>query len=75
MLVAVSNSATRDGRLPINRTAVSPTPSASNALPGASRSIVAMEEANTAASRMTGVSISGPSPIRVVAVAAKARLT
>lgn len=56
-----SSSATVAGRLPMKRTAVSPTPMPSTERPGASRSTVAIEPAITAGWRMTGFSISGPS--------------
>ena len=73
--VASSSSRTRAGRSPARRTAVSPIPSPSSVRPSASSSTVAIEEAVTLMWRLTGLAISGPMRIRLVARAASASIT
>ncbi len=73
--VPASSSATRAGLSPARRTAVSPTPHPSSTRPGASSSIVAMEDAVTVGCRFTGLARSGPSVMRSVTRAAAASST
>ena len=60
VMIASSNAATVAGRLPMRRTAVSPTPMPNIVRPGSSRSTVAIDPAMTAGWRITGFSISVP---------------
>ena len=64
--------ATVAGRRPARRTAVSPAPQPSSTRPGASSSIVAIEDAVTEGWRVTGLVSSTPSRIVEVACAAAA---
>ncbi len=73
--VLASSSCTRAGLSPARRTAVSPIPMPSSVRPGASSSIVAMEDAVTVGCRVTGFAMSGASTMRVVARAAAASST
>jgi hypothetical protein len=70
-----SSSFTVAGLRPASRTAVSPTPQPSSTRPGASSSIVAIEEAVTVGWRLIGFASSVPSVMRVVARAAAASST
>ena len=65
--VPLSSSLTRAGRSPASRTAVSPIPQPSKTRPGASSSIVAMDDAVTVGWRLTGLASSVPSMMRSVA--------
>ena len=73
--VLSSSSLTRAGRSPASRTAVSPTPQPSSVRPGASSSMVAIDDAVTVGCRLTGLASSGPSTMRSVAWAAAASST
>ena len=73
--VLASSSLTRAGRSPASLTAVSPTPQPRSTRPGASSSIVAIEDAVTVGCRFTGFASSGPSVMRSVARAAAASST
>ena len=73
--VAASSSATLAGRSPASRTAVSPAPRPSSSRPSASSSTVAIDEAVTVGWRITGLVISTPMPMRLVARAANAIIT
>ncbi len=65
----------RAGRSPARRTAVSPMPQPSTTRPGASSSIVAMDDAVTVGCRFIGFASSVPSVMRSVARAADASST
>ena len=73
--VLASSSWTRAGLSPASRTAVSPTPIASSVRPGASSSMVAMDEAVTVGWRVMGLASSGPRMMRSVTRAAAAKST